>query len=662
MRTGLRVWALGLAWIAGMAMGDIARAAAPDAQPAAGIPPRIPTSDFAARAAMSDLKLSSDGLRVAARAFVNGAEELFIVDLTNKDQPFALAEPKGYDTNWFRWAGNSTILIGLGKTVPWDGDEAYATRLLAYDLVSHKARFIGDNDEGLIGDDVLWIDPEGKSILLSYQKTIYDYPSVSSVDLASNKRTTIVQPRDSIWHWSADEDGVVRYGYGHIDERHWIAVYRKTQAEPFRQIAKGRDDKDTGADFDVIRIIHGSDDGFVFDTDEKTGLQAIYKFNFATHKRGDLMFEAPANDIEDAAATNDGKAMEWALYTDSRPRVHWWDAETATFQTNLDKAVNGGNADGDRMARVTSESRDHKMKVVWVGAANDPGAYYVYQDATGSMSRVAKVYDGLHPDQLAKPAYVHYKARDGLDIPAYLTLPLGRTGKNLPLIILPHGGPFDVRDAGGYDDDVQFLANRGYAVLQPEFRGSGSYGTGYRDKGKGQWGRAMQDDVDDGMDWLVKQGIADARRVCLVGISYGGYAALWGATRNPERYRCAVSLAGVTDIARQVKYANHFDDNKKSRDDWQQTVQGDKSFDLKTVSPLYTVDRLKVPVLVLHGEKDQRVLPKQSRLYADALKAAGKTFEYVSIPDDGHGYTTTAAAKIWYDRLDAFLAKYNAAD
>ena len=582
--------------------------------------------------------------------------------MTGKEKPFALGKRPDFDTNWFRWAGNNKILIGIGKIVPWYDDEAYETRLIVYDLNKMTFKFLGDPDEGLMGSDVLWVDPDGKNLLLSYQKSIYDYPSVSSVDLDTNHRTHVVDSVIDIWDWSADEDGVVRYGFGYSDNHHWQAVYRKTAADSFKVIAKGRDDKDEGADFDILRITTGSDDGFIYDTDTKTGLKAVFKFNFATRKRGDLVFEAPANDIDSAYTTTDGKAMESAWYIDSRPRVHWWDTAMATFQGDLDKAVNGGDADGDRMARVISQSRDKTIKIVWVGAANDPGSYYLYQDATGKMTRIAKVYEGLHPDQLAKPAYVHYKARDGLDIPAYLTLPVGRAPKGLPLIIMPHGGPFDVRDEGTYDDDVQFLANRGYAVLQPEYRGSGTYGTAYHDKGKGQWGRAMQDDIDDGMDWLAGQGIADPKRVCLVGVSYGGYAALWGATRNPERYRCAASLAGVTDIGRQVKYSNHFDDNKKSRDDWQTTVQGDKAFDLKTVSPLFTVDWLKVPVLVLHGDKDQRVLPKQSRMYADALKAAGKTYEYVTLPGSGHGATTQAAAQIWYDRLEAFLTKYNPAD
>jgi dipeptidyl aminopeptidase/acylaminoacyl peptidase len=241
-------------------------------------------------------------------------------------------------------------------------------------------------------------------------------------------------------------------------------------------------------------------------------------------------------------------------------------------------------------------------------------------------------------------------------------LPVGRAAKNLPLIVMPHGGPYGVRDRGDYDSEVQLLANRGYAVLQPNYRGSESYGRSFEEKGTGQWGRAMQDDLDDGMDWLVKQGIADPKRVCMVGSSYGGYAAMWGATRNPERYRCAASFAGVMDVPRQLKYSRDFFVNAKSARKWKDRVRGEQSFNLSDISPIGQVPRLSVPVLITHGDKDQRVPLKQSALYAKALEKAGKPFEYHVYPGEGHGLTNPDNRKDYFDRLEAFLAKHNPAD
>jgi dipeptidyl aminopeptidase/acylaminoacyl peptidase len=168
----------------------------------------------------------------------------------------------------------------------------------------------------------------------------------------------------------------------------------------------------------------------------------------------------------------------------------------------------------------------------------------------------------------------------------------------------------------------------------------------------------MQDDLDDGMDWLTGQGVVDAKRVCVVGSSYGGYAALWAATRNPERYRCAASFAGISDVPKWLKYSGRFD-GSKHRENWRARLQGDKTFDLKTVSPLYTIDRLNVPVMIVHGEADTRVPFKQSKQYADALTTAGKVHEFYAIPEEGHGFTTAANEQLWLDKLDAFLAKYN---
>ncbi|OYU73496.1 MAG: hypothetical protein CFE45_37170, partial [Burkholderiales bacterium PBB5] len=194
-----------------------------------------------------------------------------------------------------------------------------------------------------------------------------------------------------------------------------------------------------------------------------------------------------------------------------------------------------------------SRSEDGKRMLVAAGNEADPGVLYLYEPGAKSLKELAQWRPELDFTQLAQPKPMRYTARDGTVIRGYLTLPRGRDPKGLPLVIMPHGGPFGVRDKLQYNDEVQLLANRGYAVIQPNFRGSGGYGEDFFALGEGQVGRGMQDDIDDAMDWAVAQGIADAKRVCVVGGSYGGYAALWAVLRNPERYVCAASWAGVTD-------------------------------------------------------------------------------------------------------------------
>ena len=274
------------------------------------------------------------------------------------------------------------------------------------------------------------------------------------------------------------------------------------------------------------------------------------------------------------------------------------------------------------------------------------------------MDPIATPYAKLDGVRLAPVTPIKYKARDGLTIPGYLTMPLDRPDHGLPLIVMPHGGPF-ARDTWDYDPYVQFLASRGYVVLQPNFRGSTGYGKDYVEKGYGQWGRGMQDDVDDGVDWLIKSGKVDAKRVCIMGASYGGYAALWGAIRNPEKYRCAVSLSGVTDLPGMLRADRRSFNAPRYFRDWQSHVRGeDKKVDLDTVSPLAQAARLNVPVLIAHGEKDDNVLPKQAHQMVKAL-AAKPNVEALFYKDEGHGLTKKEDMADFLTHLDAFLAKHN---
>jgi dipeptidyl aminopeptidase/acylaminoacyl peptidase len=236
-------------------------------------------------------------------------------------------------------------------------------------------------------------------------------------------------------------------------------------------------------------------------------------------------------------------------------------------------------------------------------------------------------------------------------------MPTGRATTGLPLIVMPHGGPH-ARDTWDFDRDVQFLASRGYAVLQSNFRGSTGYGKAFVEKGYGQWGRAMQDDVDDGLDWLIKSGKVDPRRVCIFGTSYGGYAAIWGAIRNPERYRCAISMAGVTDIPAMLRYDRRLFNAPRYFRDWQRKVQGDGA-DLRAVSPVAQAERLNVPLLVAQGEKDTIVPPEQARALLSALKKSPAPVESVFYPDAAHGFDKPDDRIDFYRRLQAFLTKYN---
>ena len=615
-------------------------------------PRLIPTAELARDSLITGPKLSPDGTRLIGRISMQGKGVLTVHTLDGTAKPLNMGLPADNDLRWYRWAGNDRILLSMAKTVPYFDDEAVMTRLFMWDLKSSAVTLVGSRGAGLEGDDVLYVDPAGAWLLLSFQASVYDYPSVSRVDLATNKIKEVVAARPDVWEWYADSLGIVRTGIG-FDNNSWSMVYRSKEAEKFRKLGRAKYD-DEDAALDLVRLGGSTDEGFVLNNRE-TGRFALYRYNFATKTLGEKLLDSPTNDITDYQTTEDGAQLKAAWFTDERDRIVWFDPKMKQVQADIDAAIKGNEN------WIISRNRDDSAMIVWTGASNNPGSYYIYRPENGIMSRLAKLNDALKPSELARSRYVTYTARDGLKIPAYLTLPVGREEKGLPLVIMPHGGPYGVRDNMDYDAEVQLLANRGYAVLQPNYRGSDGYGKDFYEKGEGQWGRAMQDDLDDGMDWLVKQGIVDAKRVCIVGASYGGYAALWGATRNPERYRCAASYAGVSDLKRQLGYQLAFKISTRYRKDWRKKVQGDAAFDTRTVSPLFTVDRLTVPVLLGHGDADQTVPFKQSKLYVDALKKAGKPVEFISFAKEGHGFSSEATMKAWFDKLEAFLAKNNPA-
>ncbi|HQT52011.1 MAG TPA: S9 family peptidase [Phenylobacterium sp.] len=291
------------------------------------------------------------------------------------------------------------------------------------------------------------------------------------------------------------------------------------------------------------------------------------------------------------------------------------------------------------------------------------GAAYMFVDLTaGRASMVDDMQAGLGPDELATPKMITYKAGDGLEIPAVLTLPKGRDAKNLPLVVMPHGGP-ESYDGLGFDWWSQALAARGYAVLQPNFRGSSGYGQAFTAKGYGEWGRKMQTDLSDGVKHLTAAGMVDPKRVCIVGASYGGYAALAGVALEPEVYRCAVSLAGLSDLHKMLVWQRSRMGGERNSTTryWRRFmgVEGREESGLAAYSALSQVSSIKAPVLLIHGKDDLVVPYEQSQFMADALTAAGKPVELVTLSAEDHWLSREATRIQMLQATVTFLEKAN---
>jgi TonB family protein len=619
------------------------------AEPAAG---PVPIETLAQVPFFSDPLISPDGKRLVARINGGGTEQLAVYDLRAPRNADPKIIPTDGTIRWYGWAGDDRVLVGNSLfSISFATLSLQLTRLIGYDLKTGKTSAIQAGG-GLVGDNVVYTDPGGRFVLISAQKDYNDSPSVWRVDLATGAAVEIQRKQADIWSWFVDASGTVRGGVSY-DSGSWTVYRRDPKTGGLRRAGAGKFTPGKESAIDSIGLLAGGDSGIIV-TNEKTGRFGVYRYDLGAQTIGEPIFEHPEVDVTKPQVSADGRIVEAVYYDDDLPRVAWLTPELKQLQEQIDRTLPG------KVNRVMNLSRDRNVALVWSGAAHDPGTYYVFDRKAKRMEAFASPYEGLTEAQLAPVKPIRYTARDGLQIRGYLTLPRGAEPKALPLILLPHGGPF-ARDSYQFDPLVQLLANRGYAVLQPNFRGSTGFGRDFVERGYGQWGRKMQDDLDDGVAWLAGQGTVDSRRVCIAGISYGGYAALWGAIRNPEIYRCAISLAGVSDIRAMLKYDGRALVATRYSKLWRRKVEGEERRDLAAVSPLQQAARLNVPVLIAHGEKDSNVPADQSRQMIKALRDRGARVQSAFYPNGGHGLTQSADSIDFMKRVEAFLEVHNPA-
>ncbi|RZJ86220.1 MAG: S9 family peptidase, partial [Brevundimonas sp.] len=319
----------------------------------------------------------------------------------------------------------------------------------------------------------------------------------------------------------------------------------------------------------------------------------------------------------------------------------------------------------NKTVQVVSATPDFDKIIVLTQGAGDPGSYALIDMAAGRATPLGSQYPAVPTAAMGEVRYIEYRAADGMRIPAYLTLPPGREAKNLPLIMLPHGGP-GARDEPGFDHWSQLLASRGYAVIQPQFRGSTGYGNAHLEAGYGEWGKKMQSDLTDGVHYLRDQGIIDPARVCIFGWSYGGYAAMAGATLDPETYRCAIAGAGVSDLPRMLAWERDQTGGKDSivMRFWKRFMGADRINDnaIAQVSPARLADRVRGPVLLIHGRDDSVVPYEQSELFQRALQRSGKDVEMVELQGEDHWLSRASGRLRVSQALIDFLNRHNPAD
>jgi prolyl oligopeptidase PreP (S9A serine peptidase family) len=469
------------------------------------------------------------------------------------------------------------------------------------------------------------------------------------VDSRTGRRTPIALPKPAAGEqerWVVDAHGVARALIvgSRASAEIWYragadAPWRKLDEFPalspaWEPLAVADDDKTL-----IVAAYHGQDKA------------AIMRYDPEKKAFGEVMARHPQIDLEHVII-DEGRVVGVSYQAD-RGGTAMFEDDLARVQNMVDKTF------PDAVNRL-SWTRDRSKFIVFSYSDVSPGAFYLLDAKSRKLQWLADVEPWIDPKAMAPMKAVRYKARDGLEIPAFLTLPKGSDGKNLPLVMVIHGGPYVDGDRWGYDPEVQFLASRGYAVLQPNYRGTMHYGWKHFSGGFKTWGLAMEEDIEDGVHWAVAQGIADPKRVAIYGASYGGYATMMGLAKTPDLYRCGINYVGVTDLP-LLMTATWSDTARGDYQEYLAPLQiGDLDKDakqLRDTSPVNLASRIKVPVLMAYGAADVRVVLDHGTRMKSALDRAGVKNEWMVMSGEGHGFRDLENQKAFYGAMEKFLAQ-----
>ena len=615
----------------------------------AAVPPELPLRDFFRNPERAFFRLSEDGRWLSfmqPAAGEPGATPRRNVFVQRLEAGKPVGEPRqvtretARDIAQYRWKGGATLLYEKD----FGGDENF--HLVAVDALTGRVRDLtpGDNLRASLVD---LLPAQPGHVLVSHNRRDPKVFDVVRLNVRSGAEQVVATNPGNVVGWTTDHAGHVRLGFASDGVDSAVLVRDGADGE-FRSII--RTDFRTSV---TPQFFHADNRRFYALSNRGRDKSALVLIDPARPDDEELIYSHPQVDLYEARGSQQRKVLLEVTFQTERTERHAFDLRTARLYQRLARALPGMEI------AIQSSTRDETRHIV--AALNDrtQGTRYLYDERKGTLTKLGEVAPWLPEAQMAPMKPVRYTARDGLEIPAYLTLPVGRPAKNLPCIVNPHGGPW-VRDSWGFNPEVQFLANRGFCVLQMNYRGSTGYGRKFWEASFGQWGLAMQDDITDGAKWLVAQGIADPKRLGIYGASYGGYATLAGVTFTPDLYAAAVDYVGVANLFtfmktippywepfRQQMYAmvgNPDDEKDKER--------------LTATSPVFHVDRIRTPLLVAQGARDPRVNKAESDQIVEALRRRGVEVEYLVKDNEGHGFSNEENQFEFYGAMERFFKQH----
>lgn len=646
--------------------GAHAQAQAPAA---AALPP---IASFFSSSPISGAKLSPDARYLAARSGAPGRRDALVVVDLQSNKAKVVASYTNADVGDFQWISNERLIYntrekGVGQGNLHDAPGLYAVDhdggrfAELVDRTGYRATHGTRATRKILPWHTFMLDERGA------QDSEYVYVTSVNFDTAREVRNvdllrlntltgatqTVPRPSASVRGWALDHKGEPRLA---------VALERDTTTLHYREPSNGAwrvlaSYPAFGDGSKALNPVGFAPDGKLFVRARSGGRDttSVHVLDPATGKIDPQPVLVTAGyDFDGSLVSNRDKILGVRFRTDAESN-EWFDPGMKQVQAAVDKLLPATI----NLISVPAQP-ESPWVLVWSYSDLIPGTYSLYNTQTKLLNKIADVKPDIVPAQMGRQQFVRYKARDGLEIPALLTLPPGAKRSGLPLVVLVHGGPWVRGASWGWNPDSQFLASRGYAVLEPEFRGGLGFGIRHFKAGFKQWGLGMQNDVADGVRWAADKGIADIKRVCIAGASYGGYAALMGLVNDPDLYKCGINWVGVTDINLMYdsgwSYTNDLSDEYKVYG--MPDMVGHRVKDaaqLKATSPLEQASRITQPVLLAYGGVDQRVPLSHGTRFRDAVMKTNKNVEWVEYPEEGHGWSLPENHVDFWGRVERFL-------
>jgi len=604
--------------------------------------PELPLEDFFKNPEISGFQISPDGKYYSYRAPWESRMNIYVKPVGG-DSAQRITAQTDRDISGYFWANNDRIVYLKDD----NGDENFYLIAVNADgsNLTPLTQIKGVRTE--IIDD---LKDDKEHMIVGLNKRNPQIFDPYRINVNTGKMEMIAENPGNITSWMTDHEGKLRIA-GTSDGVSTSVLYRDTEKEPFRSILT-TDFKDQMSalmfTFDNKKLYAASNMG--------RDKSAIVIFDPATGKEESMLYENADYDVGGLDYSRKDKKLLYANYTGDKQELHFFDDEFKKHYTKMQEIYPGMEI------AITSLTDDENLGIVRTYSDRSLGEYYLYDFRTDESTFIADPSPWIEAENMAAMTPIEYKSRDGMTIHGYLTLPAGytmETAKNLPVVVNPHGGPW-ARDTWGFNPEIQFLANRGYAVLQMNFRGSTGYGRQHWEASFREWGKKMQDDITDGANWLVEKGIADKERIAIYGGSYGGYATLAGLAYTPDLYACGIDYVGVSNLFTFMgTIPPYWEPFKKMMYEMVGDPENPSdSLMLREASPVFHADKITAPLLVAQGAMDPRVNKDESDQMVEALRGRGVDVEYIVKDNEGHGFQNEENRFEFYRAMETFLSKH----